>query len=124
LLKFTIGFRVPSFENNSKLVALGDRVIYRDQSSLLLIGSNCVCLLKFPSYSINTDPIFKYSNRTYNTDHLFLRYEIHAIQKAKLKMMETSGEISKKKTVIEVELMESNNVTSSTGDLDDEINST
>lgn len=37
-------------------------------------------------------------------------------------MMETSGEISKKKTVIEVEMMESNNGTSSTGDLDDEIN--
>ncbi|XP_078170491.1 BSD domain-containing protein isoform X2 [Carex rostrata] len=49
-------------------------------------------------------------------------YEIRAIQKAKLKMMETGGEISEKKTVIEVEMMESNNVTISTGDLDDEIN--
>lgn len=36
--------------------------------------------------------------------------------------METGGEISEKKTVIEVEMMESNNVTISTGDLDDKIN--
>ncbi|KAJ1704633.1 hypothetical protein LUZ63_004412 [Rhynchospora breviuscula] len=49
-------------------------------------------------------------------------YEIRAIQKAKLKSMDTSGEISQKKAVIEVEMMESNNGTSSTGDLDDEIN--
>ncbi|KAJ4798004.1 BSD domain containing protein [Rhynchospora pubera] len=49
-------------------------------------------------------------------------YEIRAIQKAKLKSMETSDDISQKKAVIEVEMMESNNGTSSTGDLDDEIN--
>ncbi|KAJ3709191.1 hypothetical protein LUZ61_012896 [Rhynchospora tenuis] len=49
-------------------------------------------------------------------------YEIRAIQKAKLKSMETSGEISQKKAVIEVEMMESTNGINSTGDLDDEIN--
>lgn len=37
-------------------------------------------------------------------------------------MMETGCEIFEKKTVIEVEMMESNNVTISTGDLDDKNN--